>query len=197
MDSSLDALDNQIIDELRWDGRQANTEIARRLGVSDTTVRNRIRRLLKKGVIRISTAVNLSRLGYVMDVALGVHCDPGQVQEVMRGLVAMPEVRIISYVTGRYDFLVTVSFRSTDELVAFLAQRIGKIPGVEKVETMHVLQVVRRDNDFRETRSYWELVDKHGGDITASAVDAVPQPLSPQDEHAADQHLSWGVIEPL
>lgn len=188
MDVNLDSLDSQIINELRWDGRQANTEIARQLGVSETTVRNRIQRLVKKGLIRISAAVNLSRLGYGLDVAVGIHCSAGQVPEVMRDLVAMPEIRIISHVTGRYDFLVTASFRSTDDLISFLAHRLGKIPGVERVETMHVLQVVRRDNDFRESRSYWELVNKRGGEESgASGGDGpIHVPVSSQRGQSVD-----------
>ena len=195
MISGMDALDNQIINELRWDGRQANTEIARRLGVSETTVRNRIRRLVKKGLIRISASVNLSQLGYDVDVAIGVRCSPGQVEEVMRGLVAIPEVRIISYVAGRYDFLVTASFRSTEDLIAFLARRIGKIPGVESVETMHVLQVIRRDNYFRESRPYWQLVDKRAGDepVASEGDGHVPEALLFQDQHPVDRHRSRSV----
>jgi DNA-binding Lrp family transcriptional regulator len=48
----LDDTDVEIIRMLQADARRPNTEIARRLGVAETTVRNRIERLTRDGVVQ-------------------------------------------------------------------------------------------------------------------------------------------------
>ncbi len=157
MEISLDSLDDQIIHELRRDGRLANTEMARRLGVSEATIRNRIQRLVNEGIIQVSAIVNLSRLGYEFDAYLGIQCNVAQMKEVARALTEMEEVRYVSYVLGRYELMVVGFFRSRAELFAFLSERVGKIPGVGRIETLLVLQVAKRDALF----GYWGTPPEH------------------------------------
>lgn len=143
----LDELDRQIIDELRRDGRLANTEIARRLGVSEATVRTRIQRLISENIIQIAAFVNLDRLGYQTTVVIGIHCDPGRVLEVADALMSMTEVRTVSHVTGSYDLLISAFFPSQADLFEFLTRRLGTIAGIQRIETFHVLKVFERDFD--------------------------------------------------
>lgn len=144
----LDDLDHRIIAELRRDGRQANTEIARRLSVSETTIRNRIQRLVKAGVIQVAAFTYLPSLGYVLNVLIGVSCDAGRAVEIARALATMPEIRWLAHVTGRYNLMVAAFFRSQDELFTFLTEQLGKVPGIQRTETLHVLRVDKRDFDY-------------------------------------------------
>lgn len=153
MTARLDSLDRQIIGELRRDGTQANTDIARRLGVSETTIRSRVRRLVNAGVVRIAAAVNLSRLGYDLHVFIGVHCSLDRMPEVMSELASIQEVRNVSAVSGDWDLLLTASFKSRAAMYDFLTERLGPMPGVWKTEVLHVLREVKRDYFFWETRS--------------------------------------------
>ncbi len=153
MPGNLDALDQSIVAELRRDGRLANSDIARRLGVSETTIRNRVQRLINDGVIRISAAINLSRLGYNLHVVIGIDCDPKSVSRVMEQLASAPEVRLLSAVSGRYDLMATVCLRSHEDLFSFLTEKVGRIPGIRSTETLHVLRMVRRDYFFWESSS--------------------------------------------
>lgn len=146
----LDALDQRIVSELRRDGRLARSDIARRVGVSETTVRKRVQRLINDGVIRIAAAVNLSSLGYNLHVLLGINCYPKMVADVVQRLTDAPEVRRLLVVSGRYDLVATVCLHSHNDLFAFLTERVGKIPGVRDTATLHVLRVVRQDYFFTE-----------------------------------------------
>jgi Lrp/AsnC family transcriptional regulator, regulator for asnA, asnC and gidA len=148
----LDLLDQQIIAELRRDGRLTNTEIARRLGVSEATIRSRFRRLTSAGIIRVAAAVNLTRLGYNVHVIIGVKCDVDRIPHVMCGLADVREVRMVSAVGGRWELLVTASFRSKEDLLSFLTDRLGGMPGVHKAEALHVLREVKRDSYYWETQ---------------------------------------------
>ncbi|MBW2056695.1 MAG: AsnC family transcriptional regulator, partial [Deltaproteobacteria bacterium] len=53
MTKPLDATDLRIIDLLQQDGRISNIRIARTLGVSEATVRNRLQKLLEEKVVQI------------------------------------------------------------------------------------------------------------------------------------------------
>ncbi|MBI3967611.1 MAG: Lrp/AsnC family transcriptional regulator [Chloroflexi bacterium] len=96
----VDDLDRRIITCLRQNGRQSNTEIARQLSVSEGTVRNRLQRLIGKGIISIVAVMHPPRLGYEEHVLIGVSCVPGHTQAVARALVAMYEVRYLAFVAG-------------------------------------------------------------------------------------------------
>jgi Lrp/AsnC family transcriptional regulator, regulator for asnA, asnC and gidA len=162
----LDLLDQQIIVELRRDGRLTNTEIARRLGVSEATIRSRLHRLTSAGIIRVAAAVNLTRLGYNVHVIIGVKCDVDRIPHVMRGLADVSEVRMVSAVSGRWEMLVTASFRSRKDLLSFLTDCLGVMPGVHKAEALHVLREVKRDSYYWETQPLPMTASKD-----ASAVD--------------------------
>ncbi|MHB0868913.1 MAG: Lrp/AsnC family transcriptional regulator [Chloroflexota bacterium] len=153
MDDQLDEMDRRIIHELRRNGRQANTEMARTMGVSETMVRHRIRKLVDRGVIQVAARVNLSRLGNDIHVVISIVCDGrAGVPDVAREVAAIPEVRYVSVVTGQCDLLVMASFRSSEELFTFLVEQLKKIPGVARTETLHQLRVIKRDYDYWDAR---------------------------------------------
>ena len=165
MTDNLDTLDQQIIDELRRDGRQANTEIARRLGVGETTIRSRVQRLVGEGIIQVAAAVNLDKLGYGLYVLIGVHCAPGRVTDVMRTLSAIQEIRWVSAVSGRWELLITASFPSKEDLYSFITDNLGRMPGVSRAEAIHVLREIKRDYYYWETRPMPSLTsDKNRAD---------------------------------
>ena len=60
----MDELGRKIIQHLQKDGRAKNSDIARRLGVSEGTVRRRIKSLVDSGTVRIVAIPNLEKMGY-------------------------------------------------------------------------------------------------------------------------------------
>jgi Lrp/AsnC family transcriptional regulator, regulator for asnA, asnC and gidA len=148
LQASLDKLDYDIIACLRQDGRQANTEIARQLSVSESTVRTRIQRLIADGIIQIAAITALPALGYSVDVLIGVDCSPDCVTSIAGDLSTQPEIRYVVALAGRFDILVAAFFRSHDELFDFLTEKVGKIPGVRRVETFPVLRTFKRGYDY-------------------------------------------------
>lgn len=146
--ANLDELHLQIIDYLRHHGRAANTEIARHLGVSEATVRNRIQNLVSDNVIQIVAVTNPTKLGITIDVALGITCDPGAILATAEALAAMDEIRFISLVSGRYDIFAEGLFRTKEDLCIFLTDRLGSIPGVRKAEPLHQLRVIKRGYEY-------------------------------------------------
>jgi Lrp/AsnC family transcriptional regulator for asnA, asnC and gidA len=144
----LDALDWRIIAVLQEDASLANKEIAARTQSSEPTVRRRIKRLVASGLVRIVAVVTPFDLGYRAMALLGILVDQSRLSEIASALGAIPEVRFAGVTSGRYDIVAEVWFQSTDDLVTFTSGRLSTIPGLQRVETIQVLKLIRYAYDW-------------------------------------------------
>lgn len=140
--TTLDALDRKIIDALQQDGRRPYTVVARDLGVSEATIRKRVSRLQRKGVLQIVAAVDALMLGYVR-AEVGISVRGPSLSKVVKRLEAIPEISYIELVIGSFDISVTVNGTDNDHLLSVLDDAIRSIPGVEVVEAWTVLKVTK------------------------------------------------------
>lgn len=148
MGRRVDELDRRIIAHLQESGRLSNTEIAARLGVTESTVRKRIDRLLADEVVRITAVADPLKLGYPIIAIVGVQVAPARINDVARALERFPEFRFIGLTSGVYDFIAEAWFHSVDELRRFLTERLGQIEGITRLETAHVLKMIRYTYDW-------------------------------------------------
>lgn len=145
----LDHLDRRIIEQLQEDGRRSNVAIARVLGVTETTIRHRIDRLISKGFIRIAAVIDPRKTPYLTDAMIWIRLDRGQAGEAGPALAALPNVVYVAYTAGRYDMLIEALFESDEQLFDFLTTGLAQIPGVLQSETYHVIQTVKINYDWK------------------------------------------------
>jgi Lrp/AsnC family transcriptional regulator, regulator for asnA, asnC and gidA len=136
---SLDTIDRKIVSLLLEDGRISSAEITRRIGhVSERAVRYRIERLIRSGVIRISAIVNPQAVGFSIIGDVLVDVAPGRLQDVAAQLVEFDTVSYVAGSVGEGDLSLQVYARDTGELLRFVNEVIGKIPGVTRTKTYMV-----------------------------------------------------------
>ena len=140
----MNNVDQAIMAILQEDGRAPHVELARRLGVSEGTVRRRVAELLKGGVIRVVAVAEPERLGYHTSAFIGLQVDPAQVDEVATKLAALAETERVAITTGRYDIFIWVNLESAAALAAFLHRKIGTVEGVRRTETFISLDTRKR-----------------------------------------------------
>ena len=131
--------DQSLLALLRENARASTAELARRLGVSRTTVQSRIERLEARGVIA-GYGVRLSRdyeQGLVRAHVL-LTVTPKLADRVVRELRALSAVRTLHSVSGNFDMIVIVESPSIGDLDA-LIDRIGAMEGVERTLSSIVL----------------------------------------------------------
>lgn len=145
---ALSELDARLVAALRADGRMSNAELARRLGVTEPTVRKHLNGLIESGQMQVVAVVNPYRVGFETDTNIGLHVPPEHILDVAAALSELPEVRYVAMSTGAYDLILAAMFRSNDELFEFLTSKLAAIPNIVSSETSHVLRVFKRTFDW-------------------------------------------------
>lgn len=116
----LDRTDRRILALLQNNARLMNKQIAAEVGLAPSSCHERIRRLWREGVITgTETVIDPRALGFGLAAVLFVNISKeGQVRidDLMAELVAVPEIREVWLVTGRYDLVVTLVARDMDHL---------------------------------------------------------------------------------
>jgi Lrp/AsnC family transcriptional regulator for asnA, asnC and gidA len=140
----MDELDRKIIGILQQDGRASNAKIARQLGVSEGTIRRRLKRLIEDEAIQVLALPEPSKLGYGTEAIVGLQVDPGMIEDVAAALASVPEALNVSVTTGAFDLFAWVALPSSEELHSFLLAVVGNIPGVRRSETFVIMSVKKR-----------------------------------------------------
>jgi Lrp/AsnC family transcriptional regulator for asnA, asnC and gidA len=143
----FDQLDRHIIQLLQTDGRATSAEIARQLGASERTVRNRINRLVEEGAILPTVVVNHKRFGYPTAVDIFCEVDISRMAEIGQALAQLPEVNYIAYSTGDQDISIQALLESGDAVYEFV-QRLVSIPGIRRTKTVLVPRIVKNTYEW-------------------------------------------------
>ena len=139
----MDPIDAEIIKVLQNDGRASNAGIARKLMVSEGTVRRRLKKLVKDEFIQIIALPDPRKMGYESQALLGVQVEPDKIGDVANNLSGLTEVNWVAITTGTYDVFAWVTLSSAEALGLFLRNDVGTIPGVRKTETFVNLDKMR------------------------------------------------------
>ncbi len=135
----MDEIDRQLLSALRENARASTAALARRLGVSRTTVQSRIARLERARTItgytvRTSEAHEKGTIRALVMITLG----PKQAAGVEAAIRRMPDVRALHSVSGPSDMIAEAATASISEMDA-LIDRIGALDGVERTTSSVIL----------------------------------------------------------
>lgn len=145
----IDETNAKIIWLLQEDGRRSNVDIARKVGVSEATVRKRLDRLLSEGIIQVVGMVAPARVGLSKETIIFLQVELARLDEVAAKVSQMPETRSLRYTTGEYDMVLEAYFASDEALLQFLTQRLASIAGIKRTATAHVLRAIKRAEEWR------------------------------------------------
>lgn len=139
--ADLDQIDRRILDMLESDARIAVSTIARELGLARATVKERMDRLEKSGIIagytiRINEALARRRIA----AHILIDIDPKQIKTVTGRLEKIQQVRGLYAISGSHDLIAVLRSETTEELDEVL-DMIGATPGVQYTETSVILSV--------------------------------------------------------
>lgn len=73
-----------------------------------------------------------------------MNVERGKINEVAEKLVELPGVSEVYSVGGRYDLIVIIRVKHTDELADVVTEHIRKIEGIQQTETMLAFRTYSR-----------------------------------------------------
>ena len=138
---SLDSIDEQLIRLVQRDGRQSSEKLAKSLNVSATTVRRRLRELIRSNVLRIAALADVEKAGFPMVTLIALDVEHGKLEQSADLLASHTRVPWVSVTTGRFGVVGLGVFRSANELSNFLQKEIPEIEGLRNCETLVCLDV--------------------------------------------------------
>lgn len=144
----LDDTDYRIIALLRADGRLPYRSIARELGLTEATVRARVRRLEESRTMRVVAVTDIEAAGYGMLLAIGVQVENRSPEEVARELAAIPEVFSVNVVVGAQDLEILMVAEDQDALHRLLQERIATMAGVRRLTPSLAVNVLKNQPDW-------------------------------------------------
>ena len=140
----MDARDREIIQLLQEDGRLSSAEIARAIGVSQGTVKRRLKLLRDDSVIKVIAVPDVEKMGNPVTGLIGIRVDPSRVNEVADALTNVKQIHYVAITTGSRDVYAWTAVSSTEDLGRLLTTEIGAIPGIKQIETFLNLAIRKR-----------------------------------------------------
>jgi len=136
----LDTVDRAIISALQIDGRMSYAELGPRVGMSQAAVRQRVNRLIDRGVMQVVAVTDPLSLGLSTQAMVGITVS-GDVRTVAAAVADLVEAEYVLITAGRFDVLAEVLCEDNDALLTLVNDRILQIAGVASTEVSPVLKM--------------------------------------------------------
>ncbi len=117
----LDKFDNKILSLLKVNSRASFAEIGREIGLSASSVRERIQRLTDSGVIhKFTIELNQEQLGFELEAFILIKLFSGKLKKFISIVNQFDEVQKSYRVTGNENVLMKVALKDQKHLQGFL-----------------------------------------------------------------------------
>ncbi len=147
----LDGVDREIVARLGRDARTSNRRIADEIGVTEGTVRSRIKRMQEEKQIRITAVTNIDRYRGAAIAYVWVEVERSdRAEQVAQQMAAMKEFGFVGLMMGRYDILGITMVRNTEHLARFVHKHVSSLEGVRSTESSLGVNFVK--HDYRMSR---------------------------------------------
>ncbi len=147
----MDTVDAHILERLQHDGRATQLELAKEVGLSQSSVAERIRKLEEKGVIRGYTAkVDALMVGKEITAFVSVSLDhPRFFDDFAAAIKDIDEVLECHRVAGDDAYLLKVKTASPATLDDLIVGALRMLPGVTRTHTTIALRSLKEDSFVR------------------------------------------------
>ena len=136
----IDVLDRKIILELQEDARRPYKDIAGKLNVSEGTIKNRVTRLINRGVLKLEARVNPFALSNHISAIVGVNLKERNHDKKIKEIEKISGVTCVWNAAGRFDLFFEIMVDSINSLNDILFRKnLKNIGGISNTETFIIL----------------------------------------------------------
>src|SRR5882672_6056817 len=133
MTTSIDEIDRQIIALMQADGRATSKFIAAEIGVSESTVANRLKRLIEAKVIRVTIEEDVRFKGYDLYVFANIRTEPGHRDAVARAIAKNDAISIVLTTVAASEVILLFFAKDHANLNAILDEAVAPVKGVRSI----------------------------------------------------------------
>ena len=145
--TDLDLTDRKILIELQADGRISNTDLSRKVGLSESPCLRRVRNLEEDGVIAgYSACLDHRKLGLEMVAYVQVNLDQrteADTNAFVQAVRKAPWIVECVAISGTHDYLLKVAARNIDHFGELILKKLLRFPGVTDVVSNLVLASIK------------------------------------------------------
>lgn len=148
----IDQIDREIVKLLQSDGKMKIKEVAAHLGMTNTPVFDRIKRLEQEKVITgYSARADRMKLGFQLIAFTSVSFDKHKselIQNFENDVRALPEVLECYHIAGMFDYLLKVLVRDMDEYQQFITKKLAGLQYIGQVQSSFVMTEIKKEQVF-------------------------------------------------
>lgn len=135
----IDDIDRQLLHLLEQDARMTNADLAASVGIAQSTCIQRVRNLVKSGVIEgFHAKINPGATGQGLQVLINVTLRATARQQLsafMDEMKALPEVQQVFFLGGSEDFILHLATTDSDHVREFVLANLSANPAVANTRT--------------------------------------------------------------
>jgi Lrp/AsnC family transcriptional regulator for asnA, asnC and gidA len=137
--------DLALLRELQMDGRASYSKLSKKTGIPNSTIHDKVKRLISNGVIKGYTIIiDKEKVGLDNVAIIGVETGAKQFRDVAKNLCEIREIVEVYGTTAEFDLMVKVRASSRDELSNVLNQ-MRSVDGVDDIYVSSILEVFKEE----------------------------------------------------
>ncbi|MFF5476444.1 Lrp/AsnC family transcriptional regulator [Streptomyces sp. NPDC012935] len=148
----IDPEDEPLVAALEHDGRAGYPELQRATGRSESAVKRRLTALLASGAVYVDVEYNSETIGFPVGAVLWITTTPAALTAVGEALATHDEIAHAAATAGPCSIVATAVVRNTADLYAYLSGPLGRLEGVQHVESSVFLRRVKQLTYQRPSR---------------------------------------------
>jgi len=138
----------EVLSHLRQDSRQRFTSIARKTGIHKLTVSNIEKRLRDKAIVKHTSLIDFSNIGYSIMTSFALKCNDKQGMHDF--LISNQNINSLSRTEGSYDFFAETIFKNMKDMQDFV-EKLEKF-GIEDMQKIHIIEDIKREGFWAANR---------------------------------------------
>lgn len=146
----LDAIDKKLLISLQKDAKQTTKELALQMGLSNTAVYERVRKLEREGVIRQYTVmVDRQKVNKAFVVFCHIRLTQHtkeNVSQFEKEVVTLSEVQECYHVSGDYDYILKIHVADMDDYRNFMLTKLTNLKHIGNTHSIFMIGEVKNSS---------------------------------------------------
>ncbi len=169
----FDEQDRILMGLLQADARASYQYLAEVTGMSASTVRRRVERLIETEAVRLVAVPNWPSLGLYFAAFLALSVDLPRLRSVGNELARMDEIAFVALSTGSFDIFAQLVLPMNADFVRFVTQRVAAIEGIRDIQTFMIPEYIKSFHEYRLPASPNPLYVRESNGAYAFAEDGM------------------------